>query len=615
MAPPRPKLVLRIGVTGHRPNRFSEGAQSVVSQKIERLLLGIGNAANELHRREAAFFDPAAVEIRIVSALAEGADRIVAEAGVKAGFLLDVILPFPADIYSTDFESEESRAAFRGLLGQAHACFTLPGERSKTDPAIANRAYEAAGLMTLRQCDLLLAIWDGQNASGRGGTGAIVQSAIINGQPVLRFDDEGNGPWLLAPAETLPSDARDIALRAAKGSPAQTDTIVAIVERLCRPPGGAAEDKSAPGNRARRELRRFLQEKQRPFLFGAFGYPLILSLLSSKKGFWKSFKRRPYVAGAEDDWQPYWDSLKDLPTPMRDSIREVILRRFGWADGLADHFGQLHRSSYFNNFALAALAVLFASLPASWSPWCELGVILLIAINTTMAVFGQWHRRWLDYRQLSGLLRSLRSLVLTASSTSEARSPRTSEQPQSGSVWVNWYCRLAAREVQLPNFAVDRTYVAMARDAICRGELDDQIAYHRTNAARMGSVAHWLAALGHVAFAITFLVCGYEAAVEYWPQLTVPWVWHDLPRTLSIVLPAFGAALFGIRIHGEFKSSAERSAAMLRQLETLALQCRVTEQMSFAELSALNEHAATIMASEIGDWSFVYRARPLALPA
>ena len=44
--------------------------------------------------------------------LAEGADRIVAQAGLSAGFALSAILPFGRGVYCDDFKSEASRAEF-----------------------------------------------------------------------------------------------------------------------------------------------------------------------------------------------------------------------------------------------------------------------------------------------------------------------------------------------------------------------------------------------------------------------------------------------------------------------------------------------------------------------
>jgi hypothetical protein len=43
---------------------------------------------------------------------------------------------------------------------------------------------ESAGLYVLVHCDVLLAVWDGRGAQGRGGTGGIVAEARRRGLPL-----------------------------------------------------------------------------------------------------------------------------------------------------------------------------------------------------------------------------------------------------------------------------------------------------------------------------------------------------------------------------------------------------------------------------------------------
>lgn len=615
MAPPKPRLVLRIGVTGHRPNRFAPGAQAIVAAKLDMVLHQIGDTLARLHHRYVGVFSPEPPLIRVASALAEGTDRLMAHAALNAGLPLDVILPFPPEVYDADFETAQSKAEFADLLRKAEACFVLPGGRSDSDSSGAVRAYEAVGLMTLRQADLIVTVWDGEDTAGRGGTGSIVQSALSSGQPVLRFDAKGEGPFLLSGNDTALSDARDVVSRSRTA--AEDQDIAAVVDRLCAPP-------DAEGNtEAAMRLRRFLKEREHRLLFSAFWYPAILSLFSQWRGFGKTFWRPSFVAGAKADWQTYWAGLSALDAGLKRRIGDVVLARFAWADRLADHYGQLHRSGYISNYLFSALAVVFAALGGflaehdqeaglQWFAILEMTVIVFIGITVARGHWSRWHTRWLDYRHLSGQLRALRALVLTGSSTGEARSPHAGEPVEPGSQWTAWYCRLTAREVGLPNFAVDAAYVGMVRRAVRNGEIEDQIAYHKRNAARMESIHNWLEWLSRFAFAATCLACGIEVLAGF--LFPLPPVVTQMLAFLCIVLPAFGAALFGIGVHGEFAVSAERSRNMVDQLTVLSAELGSESAISFATVSALTESAAFIMASEIGNWHVIYRARPLALP-
>src|SRR5579859_7415606 len=135
MGVPKPKLVLRVGVTGHLPDKFPAPAQAKVRGTLAALFREAAKAATTLRDDEKEFFSDEMPEIRIVSALAEGADRVVADAGLEAGFTLHTILPFPLHVYETDFQTADSNREFHRLLSRAGARLVLPGAKTADDPA------------------------------------------------------------------------------------------------------------------------------------------------------------------------------------------------------------------------------------------------------------------------------------------------------------------------------------------------------------------------------------------------------------------------------------------------------------------------------------------------
>lgn len=154
--------MIRIGVTGHR-----------VLADLERIDAGVEEA---LRRIEQKFPGEA---MTVVSALAEGADRIVARHVLALTVArLIVPLPLPESDYITDFDSEESRAEFLSLLQRASQVEQM------SSAATREQAYEAAGEYVLNNSDVLITIWDGENAQGRGGTGDIVARARERGLPI-----------------------------------------------------------------------------------------------------------------------------------------------------------------------------------------------------------------------------------------------------------------------------------------------------------------------------------------------------------------------------------------------------------------------------------------------
>jgi hypothetical protein len=163
---------LRIGVSGHRvPPKLPQESEAPLRAHIDRILAAMAAAARKAD---------AATELVIVSSLAEGSDRIVAEAGLAAGFALQVVLPFNRAEYALDFETATSRRKFEQLLGRACDVFELGGDADERP-----RAYEAAGLFMLANIDVLIAIWDGEVADGVGGTAQIVERAIADGIVVV----------------------------------------------------------------------------------------------------------------------------------------------------------------------------------------------------------------------------------------------------------------------------------------------------------------------------------------------------------------------------------------------------------------------------------------------
>lgn len=136
--------------------------------------------------------DPAAVRAAIddrlaalpgplvgLSALAEGADQVFAEAVLALGGRLEVVLPGADYLESL---RPEVRVGLERLLTEADAVTQLDFDEVGQD------AYVAAGLFMLRRCDVLLAVWDGGRGAGPGGTGDIVARAREAGVPVIVVD-------------------------------------------------------------------------------------------------------------------------------------------------------------------------------------------------------------------------------------------------------------------------------------------------------------------------------------------------------------------------------------------------------------------------------------------
>ena len=151
--------MVAIGVTGHR-----------TLAEFDRITAGVAEALRHIEQTFPG------QPLTVISSLAEGADRLVVhQALTHPKARLVVPLPLPQSDYLADFASAESKAEFLRLLGKADEVIELPPVPTRDE------AYEAAGNYVLEHCDVLIAIWDGQDAQGQGGTGAIVARARQRG--------------------------------------------------------------------------------------------------------------------------------------------------------------------------------------------------------------------------------------------------------------------------------------------------------------------------------------------------------------------------------------------------------------------------------------------------
>jgi hypothetical protein len=582
-----PQRTLRIGVTGHRPARLGSSDLDRLHAEISRILAEICTLA--------ALSGP--TEIRLVSPLAEGADSIVADAALERGWALDAVLPFFRDDYALDFAAGPARDGHLRRLAQAAAVFELPGERSGEGGEAA--AYERAGRITLAQSDLLLAIWDSEPMRGRGGAAQIVAEAVLQGIPVIHIDPAAAHPpvllWDGLEEIDLGQQTIDTVARGDLGK------LGALLGQLLDPP---VETKEAS-----------MLERFRAGSTGwqklAVAYPLLLAVTGVRR------PRRTDLG-----WTKRGDAHAAIPTctgtqDFADRLDRAVLPSFTRADAAATRFAQIFRSGYVTNFMLAAFAVLLTmlglALPAGAKPVLivlEVLTIATILVLTRMGNRAGWHRLWLDNRALA---ERLRCLALSAQlGDLDLRGAGEQAAP-----WVAWYTRATARILGLPSVHADRAYLACVRSEL-RQLIRGQIAYLNAEARRMHRLDHRLHLTGTILFAITALACVslliFKGASELVPALHA--IQHPFSIGVTIVgaaLPAIGAAIYGIRMQGDFAGIAARGEALRHDLETLAGVIDA-DTLSFDTLLRRARRVTDLLAGDLASWLRAYHARPLTLP-
>src|SRR4029078_4996741 len=161
----------------------------------------------------------------------------------------------------------------------------------------------------------------------------------------------------------------------------------------------------------------------------------------------------------------------------------VLEDSYSWPDRLATHFAQTYRSGHIFNFVLGGVAVCLG-LSAFMAPHLkfdfaalELVITLAIILNASIGSRNEWHRRWLDYRQLAERLRPMRSLKLLGIAAPDP--PRTETNPVPAR-WIDWYAMRSRRPMGVPSGSIDTVTAGHLAEGIGDHEVAPQVRYHKS---------------------------------------------------------------------------------------------------------------------------------------
>lgn len=572
-----PVLAFRVGVSGHRADQLAGVDENVLRTRVREVLQWVRETVSDIGALHEAPYAEGGPVLRVISPLAEGADRIVAREAQALGYRLQAPIPFPRDEYAKDFASKASKEEFARMLKDASAVLELDGVRGSDEER--NAAYEAAGRTVLRQSDLLIAIWNGADERGQGGTGQIVREAAALQIPVV---------WIHAS-----KPGHDIEYRVARDWSVDRQLMRERIQQMLVLHDGAERDKVAA----------YLGEK--PWwriIEPVFGLVLRLWTGSSHR------RRRP---GVKLTYGPDYER----------------------ADRLAQRYGDRYRSSYTLNFCLAPLAVLagvlgyYAAARGFHGPvaaLAELAIISSILLITWLGHRFRWHEKWLDYRLLAELFRQhavLEPLGRVPPSFRVAAHARAGD-PSRG--WVHWLHRARVREKGMAG-GVLNPHARRLRRAELRALVKEQERYHAGNSHRLEKLSHRVHLTGLILFGCTALACiGHlllpvlvpagHGTVAHGPAL--PGLTESALTFVGIMFPAWGAALAGFRSHGEFNRIAQRSHAMAARMRELrhAL-VGIRRSTTSTTLGQRAEEVAETMVDELLDWRIIFREKPIAIPS
>lgn len=636
-------MTLRVGVAGHREHSNIRVDNKVLVQQIAHLYSQILTQLKRCHNHPHAryLYNSAAPVLRLTSSMADGADRLLLEpALVGEDYELACILPFHADEYANDFD-EASRQAFFRLLeradynGPASRVLELDGDRDQAD-----FAYRDCAETLVRNCDLLVALYDGKEIGGFG-TAWTVRLALSQKIPVIWIDIEHPNHLYFLHRENGKTEKvafTETVLHEWLGHMLLFDTLLAAPEKVKK------------HDLTHRILQRFHTFNREARLVGVpheavdFNDSGPIGLKGGGKNLLQNgfaLLRRLLVSGTKVREQAA-QFESNVPEPARIKSGEpqcadtfsspashAYYAAYLRADRLASLYASLHRSTFIFIYILGAAALIVAALAIAFSNpllfgktalYCavvELVLLLMIYTLYKRDRFRRLHDRWLEYRCIAEFLRPTLYLSLF-SSHFPMRRFRDSEEILGRNLlghggpercWAYLYTETVLRWAGFSGHKMDDSYLQQAVTFTRNQWLGQQYHYHTQNAIAMKQMGKRLAKISELMFAATIVIVGAKIVVSiYAPQ------WYLFSKVCGLLaagLPVLGTTAFAIRNHAEFEISAQRSLSTREIL--LGYHCRfnllLSEPVKLKGVEEILRELTAQSITETADWLEIYEVK------
>ena len=350
---------LSIGVTGHRD--LVEDERPALEFRVRALFDGLSASYPDL-------------DLQLLTALAEGADRLVAKIAIELGIPFVAVLPMEKAEYEEDFKSAESLAEFRSMLASAHQIVTLSNVSGQNSLG-RDSQYAQLGLFISNHCQVLLTLWDGKPFNAVGGTAQVVNFHLTGVMDGFEGD--------LSPASLLADNENDL--------------VHHIVCSRDRPGGEPADGLTALDSfwfSSRRDGERTVDMPE--------AYRLQLGRIQQ---FARDWQEKQAIIHSRSSSLLEGKPKLEVPTGVHQTDR-----LFQAADALAIHYQQRVNSSL---RAIHILAIMMGLVFLVYSEFDGPGYMVLTFLGlffTGVAVHivgssREWHRKYLDYRALAEGLR------------------------------------------------------------------------------------------------------------------------------------------------------------------------------------------------------------------
>ncbi|MEZ5557556.1 MAG: hypothetical protein R3E86_03315 [Pseudomonadales bacterium] len=490
------QVSLVVAVTGHR---------DLVAAELPRIRACVRAFLQDLRRRFPA------LPLLVVTPIAEGADRLVAEVAAEEGIQLLLVLPMPKAIYREDFD-ELARAEFDRLLTLGESIElplvgTSTADSISTSRAARDLQYERLGVYIAAHCHVLLALWDGEPSTAAGGTAHVV-----------RFHQQDVAELLDDHQQRSPIDF----------SEDESDLVYHVWCSRRSAPGPLAPALAGTGRWLTRD------ELEGATLQMPDRYQAVLQRMMEFNQDLASSPNSPASVPLVEE--PYADISR-----CAGDIERVYLH----ADAQAGRFQRKALRTLRATYTLAALAglsfVLYADLTAQQG--MLLAYLLFIGLGAMLYLAerrGNWYRRYLDYRALAEGLRvqffwALAGVPMASATQFSHDCFMKRQDLELG--WIRNVMRYAGRRANAVAASAPERGTEMAARVWVGDAHTGQTGYYASKALERRRRARFTNLLGAASFAVG-IGCALLLAAS-WGRIGVPW--SNVLIALMGVLPYMAA--------------------------------------------------------------------------
>jgi len=631
-------MTLRIGVAGHR--RLPSDALARLRDQIQALYNDIYLCVRQLANTEqaAAFYVREFPQFRIVSSLAEGADRLCIEPDIiPFEHQLACILPFLREEYANDFLPNHSVINTQhGTLNEYNALL----ERISTgdtqapiieldgDPEQRSSAYQRCSQLLVEHCDIMIAVYDGDNRSNRG-TANTVNSALAAGIPILHISTLDNAITLhpsnrFGQSSTalsydkyqLEKELRrvllfDDILTSKHNKHKQQQDIQARFQRyhrgdnlIYRPDIAVDFDNAGP------------IQLQTPYInYAAKAFLCV-----------KKWLAKPLEPTLEPPFEKTAPPPHDPDTQQHAHAAHWFYAAYLRADRLANFYANIHRSTFILIYCFGAAALITAAVALAFRHNHGLFMFGLISLELLLlgAIYWlykkdhhhQYHGRWLEYRYLAEYLRPMVYLVKLGETYPLMRIRDTREylgrelvgHHSAGRSWLYIYTETIIRAAGFNHFRMDQSHKEYVAQQANNYWLEGQINYHSKNASTLQFISKRLEKWSFTLFIATVIAVLIKLFIVV-THLELLYPIATLAGFATAILPILASLCFAIGNHAEFDISAQRSLSIRAYLISQHTQWVHKGDITAAKLAKQLHQIADMTIEEATEWLEIYEVK------